>query len=97
MYAHQFVDLTGETLTNVSLFEAHLSNLLCDLIGLAMNKYNKVCVCTSSRLLPYTPPINTLQTAALQHHTTAAAPVELSSNLEGLTSVTYVCVTMFIK
>ncbi|XP_072524887.1 protein MMS22-like [Salminus brasiliensis] len=58
VYAHQFVDLTGETLTNVSLFEDHLSNLLCDLIGLAMNKYNKVrptetltshhyyCICT---------------------------------------------------
>uniref|UniRef100_A0A8B9LRI7 Protein MMS22-like n=1 Tax=Astyanax mexicanus TaxID=7994 RepID=A0A8B9LRI7_ASTMX len=58
VYAHQFVDLTGETLTNISLFEDHLKNLLCDLIGLAMNKYNKVrptealtshhfyCICT---------------------------------------------------
>uniref|UniRef100_A0AAR2LE22 Protein MMS22-like n=1 Tax=Pygocentrus nattereri TaxID=42514 RepID=A0AAR2LE22_PYGNA len=42
VYAHQFVDLTGETLTNVSLFEDHLNNLLCDLIIVAMNKYSKV-------------------------------------------------------
>ncbi|KAF5896977.1 protein MMS22-like, partial [Clarias magur] len=42
VYARQFVDLTGETLTNVSLFEDHLNNLLCDLITLAMNKYSKV-------------------------------------------------------
>ncbi|KAL6467435.1 hypothetical protein MHYP_G00231120 [Metynnis hypsauchen] len=42
VYAHQFVDLTGETLTNVSLFEDHLNNLLCDLITVAMNKYSKV-------------------------------------------------------
>ncbi|KAI4874982.1 hypothetical protein NFI96_026620 [Prochilodus magdalenae] len=42
VYAHQFVDLTGETLTNVSLFEDHLNNLLCDLISLAMSKYSKV-------------------------------------------------------
>lgn len=42
MYARRFVDLTGETLTNVSLFEDHLNNLLCDLITLAMNKYSKV-------------------------------------------------------
>ncbi|KAF7692774.1 protein MMS22-like [Silurus meridionalis] len=58
VYARQFVDLTGETLTNVSLFEDHLHNLLCDLITLALNKYSKVrptealtshpyqCVCT---------------------------------------------------
>uniref|UniRef100_A0A8C1L902 Protein MMS22-like n=1 Tax=Cyprinus carpio TaxID=7962 RepID=A0A8C1L902_CYPCA len=44
VYAHQFVNLTGETLTNISLFEDQVNNLLCDLIGLAMNKYNKVCV-----------------------------------------------------
>lgn len=43
VYAHQFVNLTGETLTNISLFEDQVNNLLCDLIGLAMNKYNKVC------------------------------------------------------
>ncbi|KAL2084835.1 hypothetical protein ACEWY4_020353 [Coilia grayii] len=42
VYAHQFVNLTGENLTNFSLFEEHLSGLLCDLIGLAMNKYSKV-------------------------------------------------------
>ncbi|XP_026998662.2 protein MMS22-like [Tachysurus fulvidraco] len=42
VYAQQFVDLTGETLTNVSLFEDHLNNLLCDLITLSMNKYSKV-------------------------------------------------------
>uniref|UniRef100_A0A673LQ35 Protein MMS22-like n=1 Tax=Sinocyclocheilus rhinocerous TaxID=307959 RepID=A0A673LQ35_9TELE len=42
VYAHQFVNLTGETLTNISLFEDQVNHLLCDLIGLAMNKYNKV-------------------------------------------------------
>uniref|UniRef100_A0A4W4F668 Protein MMS22-like n=1 Tax=Electrophorus electricus TaxID=8005 RepID=A0A4W4F668_ELEEL len=57
VYAHQFVDLTGETLTNISLFEDHLNNLLSDLISLSMSKYGKVptealstnhyhCVCT---------------------------------------------------
>ncbi|TSN21148.1 Protein MMS22-like [Bagarius yarrelli] len=58
VYARQYVDLTGETLTNASLFEDHLNNLLCDLISLAMHKYSKVrptealishhyqCVCT---------------------------------------------------
>lgn len=45
MYARQFADLTGETLTNVSLLEDHLNNLLCDLITLAMNKYSKVGMC----------------------------------------------------
>ncbi|XP_066558733.1 protein MMS22-like isoform X2 [Amia ocellicauda] len=42
VYAHQFMNLTGENLTNISLFEEHCTNLLCDLIGLALNKYNKV-------------------------------------------------------
>ncbi|KAG9342752.1 hypothetical protein JZ751_015614 [Albula glossodonta] len=42
VYAHQFVNLTGENLTSVSLFEDHLNGLLCDLIGLAINKYSKV-------------------------------------------------------
>uniref|UniRef100_A0A672LG13 Protein MMS22-like n=1 Tax=Sinocyclocheilus grahami TaxID=75366 RepID=A0A672LG13_SINGR len=42
VYTHQFVNLTSETLTNISLFEDQVNNLLCDLIGLAMNKYNKV-------------------------------------------------------
>ncbi|XP_021177362.2 protein MMS22-like isoform X1 [Fundulus heteroclitus] len=42
VYAHQFVDLTGENLTDTSLFEEHLCSLLCDLTGLAMGKYSKV-------------------------------------------------------
>lgn len=42
MYAHQFMNLTGENLTDTSLFEEHLCNLLCDLTGLAMGKYSKV-------------------------------------------------------
>ncbi|XP_030225973.1 protein MMS22-like [Gadus morhua] len=42
VYAHQFVNLTGENLTDSSLFEAHLCSLLCDLTGLAMGKYSKV-------------------------------------------------------
>lgn len=42
VYAHQFVNLTGENLTDTSLFEEHLCNLLCDLTGLAMGKYSKV-------------------------------------------------------
>uniref|UniRef100_A0A8C6LJQ8 Protein MMS22-like n=1 Tax=Nothobranchius furzeri TaxID=105023 RepID=A0A8C6LJQ8_NOTFU len=42
VYAHQFVNLTGENLTDTSLFEEHLRALLCDLTGLAMGKYNKV-------------------------------------------------------
>lgn len=42
MYAHQFVNLTGENLTDTSLFEDHLCSLLCDLTGLAVGKYSKV-------------------------------------------------------
>ncbi|XP_074539044.1 protein MMS22-like [Halichoeres trimaculatus] len=42
VYAHQFVNLTGENLTDTSLFEEHLCGLLCDLTGLAMGKYSKV-------------------------------------------------------
>uniref|UniRef100_UPI00398E73E8 protein MMS22-like n=1 Tax=Pristiophorus japonicus TaxID=55135 RepID=UPI00398E73E8 len=42
IYAHQFMDLTGENLTNVSLFEDHCNNLLRDLIVLAVQKYTKV-------------------------------------------------------
>uniref|UniRef100_A0A7N8XLJ9 Protein MMS22-like n=1 Tax=Mastacembelus armatus TaxID=205130 RepID=A0A7N8XLJ9_9TELE len=42
VYAHQFVNLTGENLTDTSLFEEHLCSLLCDLTGLAIGKYNKV-------------------------------------------------------
>ncbi|XP_072250934.1 protein MMS22-like [Leuresthes tenuis] len=42
VYAHQFVNLTGENLTDTSLFEEHLCSLMCDLIGLALSKYSKV-------------------------------------------------------
>ncbi|XP_041044792.1 protein MMS22-like isoform X2 [Carcharodon carcharias] len=42
IYAHQFMNLTGKNLTNVSLFEDHCNNLLHDLIVLAVNKYTKV-------------------------------------------------------
>ncbi|XP_037129623.1 protein MMS22-like [Syngnathus acus] len=42
VYAHQFVNLTAENLTDTSLFEEHLCSLLCDLTGLAMGKYSKV-------------------------------------------------------
>uniref|UniRef100_A0A452IL70 Protein MMS22-like n=1 Tax=Gopherus agassizii TaxID=38772 RepID=A0A452IL70_9SAUR len=42
VYAHQFMNLTGENLTNISLFEAHCGNLFCDLINLSINKYTKV-------------------------------------------------------
>ncbi|KAM6967442.1 protein MMS22-like [Aplochiton taeniatus] len=42
VYAHQFVNLTGENLTDASLFEEHLCSLLCDLTGLAMTKFTKV-------------------------------------------------------
>ncbi|XP_068178886.1 protein MMS22-like [Antennarius striatus] len=42
VYAHQFVNLTGENLTDSSLFEEHLCSLLCDLTGLAIGKYSKV-------------------------------------------------------
>ncbi|XP_054477240.1 protein MMS22-like [Anoplopoma fimbria] len=42
VYAHQFVNLTGENLTDTSLFEEHLCSVLCDLTGLAMGKYSKV-------------------------------------------------------
>ena len=42
VYAHQFVNLTGENLTDTSLFEEHLCSLMCDLTGLALSKYSKV-------------------------------------------------------
>ncbi|CAM4649048.1 unnamed protein product [Lepidochelys kempii] len=42
VYAHQFMNLTGENLTNISLFEAHCENLFCDLISLSISKYTKV-------------------------------------------------------
>ncbi|EMP42453.1 Protein MMS22-like protein [Chelonia mydas] len=41
VYAHQFMNLTGENLTNISLFEAHCGNLFCDLISLSISKYTK--------------------------------------------------------
>uniref|UniRef100_A0A4W3J3W4 Protein MMS22-like n=1 Tax=Callorhinchus milii TaxID=7868 RepID=A0A4W3J3W4_CALMI len=42
VYAHQFMNLTGENLTSTSLFEDHCNNLLRDLIGLAVNRYIEV-------------------------------------------------------
>nr|XP_020490283.1 protein MMS22-like [Labrus bergylta] len=42
VYALQFVNLTGENMTDTSLFEEHLCSLLCDLTGLAVGKYSKV-------------------------------------------------------
>ncbi|RXM27868.1 Protein MMS22-like [Acipenser ruthenus] len=41
VYAHQFMNQTGENLTNISLFEEHCTHLLCDLVGFAINKYTK--------------------------------------------------------
>ncbi|XP_069830285.1 protein MMS22-like [Dendropsophus ebraccatus] len=42
VYAHQYINLIGENLTNVSLFEEHCENLLCSLIALAATKYSKM-------------------------------------------------------
>ncbi|XP_057646654.1 protein MMS22-like isoform X2 [Chionomys nivalis] len=42
VYGHQFISQTGESLTNVSLFEEHCENLFCDLISLSLNRYDKV-------------------------------------------------------
>lgn len=42
VYGHQFMNLAGDNLTNVSLFEEHCENLLCDLIRLSLNRYDKV-------------------------------------------------------
>uniref|UniRef100_A0A8D0HB23 Protein MMS22-like n=1 Tax=Sphenodon punctatus TaxID=8508 RepID=A0A8D0HB23_SPHPU len=42
VYAHHFMNLTGENLTNVGLFELHCGNLICDLISLSINRYTKV-------------------------------------------------------
>ncbi|KAM7136442.1 protein MMS22-like isoform 2-T2 [Molossus nigricans] len=42
VYGHQFMNLAGDHLTNVSLFEEHCENLLCDLISLSLNRYDKV-------------------------------------------------------
>ncbi|XP_072264772.1 protein MMS22-like isoform X2 [Pyxicephalus adspersus] len=42
VYAHQFINLFGKNLTNVSLFEEHCENLIYGLIALAAGKYSKV-------------------------------------------------------
>nr|XP_048275815.1 protein MMS22-like isoform X1 [Myodes glareolus]XP_048275817.1 protein MMS22-like isoform X1 [Myodes glareolus] len=42
VYGCQFISQTGESLTNVSLFEEHCENLFCDLLNLALNRYDKV-------------------------------------------------------
>ncbi|XP_065488035.1 protein MMS22-like [Caloenas nicobarica] len=42
VYANHFINLTGENLTSISLFETHCGNLVSDLISLSINKYIKV-------------------------------------------------------
>uniref|UniRef100_A0A2K6EWI5 Protein MMS22-like n=1 Tax=Propithecus coquereli TaxID=379532 RepID=A0A2K6EWI5_PROCO len=42
IFGHQFMNLAGDNLTNISLFEEHCENLLCDLISLSLNRYDKV-------------------------------------------------------
>ncbi|NXJ67549.1 MMS22 protein, partial [Rostratula benghalensis] len=42
VYANHFINLTGENLTNISLFEKHCGSLVSDLISLSINKYTKV-------------------------------------------------------
>ncbi|NWS18531.1 MMS22 protein, partial [Pachyramphus minor] len=42
VYANHFINLTGENLTSISLFEKHCGNLISDLISLSINKYTKV-------------------------------------------------------
>ncbi|XP_052573716.1 protein MMS22-like isoform X2 [Peromyscus californicus insignis] len=42
VYGRQFISQAGDNLTNVSLFEEHCENLFCDLISLALNRYDKV-------------------------------------------------------
>ncbi|XP_054424843.1 protein MMS22-like isoform X1 [Pteronotus mesoamericanus] len=42
VYGHQFMNLAGNNLTNVSLFEEHCENLLCDLLSLSLSRYEKV-------------------------------------------------------
>ncbi|KFQ62390.1 Protein MMS22-like, partial [Pelecanus crispus] len=42
VYANHFINLTGENLTSMSLFETHCGNLISDLISLSINKYIKV-------------------------------------------------------
>ncbi|KAM6405827.1 protein MMS22-like [Pluvialis apricaria] len=42
VYANHFINLTGENLTSISLFETHCGSLISDLIILSINKYIKV-------------------------------------------------------
>uniref|UniRef100_A0A8C6Z9F4 Protein MMS22-like n=1 Tax=Nothoprocta perdicaria TaxID=30464 RepID=A0A8C6Z9F4_NOTPE len=42
VYANHFINLTGENLTSISLFESHCGNLIYDLISISINKYLKV-------------------------------------------------------
>ncbi|NXD13082.1 MMS22 protein, partial [Nothocercus nigrocapillus] len=42
VYANHFINLTGENLTSISLFETHCGNLICDLISISIKKYLKV-------------------------------------------------------
>ncbi|XP_051016856.1 protein MMS22-like [Acomys russatus] len=42
VYGRQFISHVGDSLTNVSLFEEHCENLLCALISLSLNRYDKV-------------------------------------------------------
>uniref|UniRef100_A0A8D0DNI8 Protein MMS22-like n=1 Tax=Salvator merianae TaxID=96440 RepID=A0A8D0DNI8_SALMN len=42
VYAHKFSNLTGENLTNISLFEELCRNILYDLIHLSANRYTKL-------------------------------------------------------
>ncbi|XP_069344397.1 protein MMS22-like [Eulemur rufifrons] len=42
IFGHQFMNLAGDNLTNISLFEEHCESLLCDLISLSLNRYDKV-------------------------------------------------------
>nr|XP_054346861.1 protein MMS22-like isoform X2 [Pongo pygmaeus] len=41
VYGHQFMNLASDNLTNVSLLEEHCETLLCDLISLSLNRYDK--------------------------------------------------------
>ncbi|XP_015985671.2 protein MMS22-like isoform X2 [Rousettus aegyptiacus] len=42
VYSRQFINPAGDNLTNVSIFQEHCENLLCDLISLSLNSYDKV-------------------------------------------------------
>ncbi|XP_021077764.1 protein MMS22-like isoform X2 [Mus pahari] len=42
VYGRQFIGQAGDNLTNVSLFEEHCEHLLCDLICLSLNRFDKV-------------------------------------------------------